>query len=309
LRPAGSWVAVPTPFNSKNEVDFDVFEQIIDFHAVHHSSALLVMGSAGETTMLSMSEKRRIVRELAPYSKGKIPIFFGTTGRTTEDTIMLSQFAESQDADGVLFVIPPYITPPDAAVYDFLRTVIDSVQIPAAVYNNPSRVGVNIEPDVVVKLSEECENFVADKEAVGDVSQISEVLSRANRRLHLLCCDYPGYSILLPTLSLGGHGAANIGGNLIPEEMAAMAKPWESFEDVKRSREVYYRYQPLLKVLYAVTNPIMVKAAYRLLGVRVGVPRKPLPDATPEHFNALRKVAEQLGVLQKYRLDEVPARL
>lgn len=301
LRPCGSWVAIPTPFDSNNQIDFGVFKALVDFHAVHGTSALLVMGSAGETTLLSMDEKKRIIRELAPYSKGRVPIFFGTTCPTTEDTVRLSQFAEAEGADGVLFTVPPYITPPQPAVYEFLKTAISSVRIPAAIYNNPTRVHVNIEPDTIVRLSEECENFVADKEAMGNVSQIAEVLSRANKRLHVLCCDYPGYSILLPTLALGGHGAANIAGNLIPEEMAAMAKPWSSFEDVTRSRELYFTYLPLLKLLYSVTNPVMIKAGYRLLGFPVGVPRKPLPDATPEKLEELRRVMDELGVIAKYK--------
>jgi 4-hydroxy-tetrahydrodipicolinate synthase len=177
---------------------------------------------------------------------------------------------------------------------------MNSVQIATAIYNNPSRVGVNIDPDTIVKLSEECENFVADKEAMEDVSQISEVLERASKRLHVLCCDYPGYSLLMPTLALGGHGAANIGGNLMPEEMAAMAKPWKSFDDVERSRELYFRYQPLFKLLYTVTNPIMIKAGYRILNFSMGIPRKPLPDATPDDFEKLRKVMMGLGIVTKY---------
>jgi 4-hydroxy-tetrahydrodipicolinate synthase len=306
LRPTGSWVALPTPFDSNGKVDFDVFKSIVDFHAKHATSALLAMGSAGETTMLSIDEKRSIIQELAAYSKRKIVIFFGTTCATTEETIKLSQYAEGEDADGVLFVVPPYITPPDEAIYEFFRTVMKSVHIPTAIYNNPSRVGVNIEPDVVVRLSEECENFVADKEAMGNVSQISEVLSRANKRLHLLCCDYPGYSILMPTLALGGHGAANIGGNLIPEEMAIMGKPWESFEDVVKSRQFYFQYQPLLKLLYMVTNPIMIKAGYRLLGFPVGVPRKPVPDATAEDFKELKRIMDEQRIIEKYGRGHPP---
>jgi len=301
LRPIGSWVAVPTPFDPSNKIDFDVFKEMLDFHAKRGSSALLVFGSAGETTMLSIDEKQEVIRELVPYSKGKVPIFFGTTCPTVKDTVMLSQFAEDQGAEGVLFTIPPYITPPQQAVYDFLKTAMDSIGIATAIYNNPSRVGVNIDPDTIVRLSEECGNFVADKEAMGDVSQISEVIMRANKRLHVLCCDYPGYSLLMPTLALGGHGAANIGGNLIPEEMAAMSRPWASFDDVRKSRELYFKYQPLLSLLYTVTNPIMIKAGYRILGFPMGVPRKPLPDSTPEDLEELKRVMDRLGVTDKYR--------
>lgn len=180
------------------EIDFGVFKEIVDFQAAHGTSELLVMGSAGELTMLSFDEKCRIIKEISPYAKRKIPVFFGTTCARLEETIRLAQFAESNDADGVLFVVPLYITPPDEGIYTYLKTVMEGVEIPVAFYNNPSRVGVNVEPDILVRLSQECENFVADKEAMGSLSQIQEVLGRANKRVHVLCCDYPGCAIIMP---------------------------------------------------------------------------------------------------------------
>lgn len=294
-------MAIATPFTGNDEIYFEGFFETIDFQAGHGTSALLVMGSTGESTMLSLDEKREIISRVAPYAKGKIPTFFGTTCPTTKDTINLSRFAEEKGADGVLFVIPPYIRPPQEAVFTYFKTVMQSVSIPTAVYNNPIRVGVNIEPATILRLVEECPNFVADKEAMGNVAQLAEVIGGAQGRIHVLCCDYPAYSITVPTLGLGGHGTANIGGNIIPEEMAQMSQPWKTFDDVQRTRNIFFKYYPLLKLLYSVTNPVAVKAALDILGLPCGKPRLPLPEMAPERKEELRRTMENLGVVEKYR--------
>ncbi|NPV69107.1 MAG: 4-hydroxy-tetrahydrodipicolinate synthase [Firmicutes bacterium] len=302
LRPSGSWVAIATPFTPDDEVAFEGFHETIDFQAGHGTSALLVMGSTGETSMLSIDERREIIKRVAPYAKGKVPTFFGVTCSNTKETIKLARFAEENEADGVLFVIPSYIRPPQEAVFQFFKTVMQSVSIPTAVYNNPIRVGVNIDPATIARLVDECPNFVADKEAMPNVSQLADVLSLTKGKLHVLCCDYPAYSITIPTLGLGGHGTANIGGNIIPEEMAAMSRPWRTFEDVERTREIFFKYYALLKMLYSVTNPVAVKAALGILGLPCGKPRLPLPEMAPDRMAEMRRLMDELGVTEKYKV-------
>ncbi|MDP2858964.1 MAG: 4-hydroxy-tetrahydrodipicolinate synthase [Bacillota bacterium] len=300
LKPSGSWVAIPTPFDAGDSVDYEGFYRIIEFHVKHGTSALLVTGSTGETTLLSMEEKRSIIRRVANYNRSKIPIFFGTTCATTRETISLSRYAEESGADGVLFVVPPYLRPPQEAVFLFLKSAMQSVSVPTAIYNNPARVAVNIDPATIKRLCDECPNFVADKEAMGSVQQLAEVISLTQGRINVLCCDYPAYSIAIPTLGLGGHGTANIGGNIIPEEMAAMSKPWKTFEDVETARRIFFKYYRLVSLLYRVTNPVAVKAAMAILGMPSGKPRLPLPEMEPGRLEELRQVMDELGVIAKY---------
>jgi len=165
---------------------------------------------------LTIEEKRRIVKEVVRMSKGKIPVYFGAGFPSTADTVKFAQFAESEDADGLVFIVPPYLIPPQAAVYEHFATAMKSVKMPVGIYNNPTRVGVNIEPATIEALANLCDNFIVDKEAVPDVRQLVEVKRRLGDRLNLLCCDFPKYSIVIPTLALGGNGLANIGGNIIP---------------------------------------------------------------------------------------------
>ncbi len=302
FKPSGSWVAIPTPFNGTGSIDWRGFKTLIDFQASHGTSALLAMGSAGEVTLLSLEERKEIVKNLCKYGKGKIPIFYGATFPSTRDTINFSQYAESEGADGLVYTVPPYLLPPQTAVADFLVTCMQSVQIPVAIYNNPSRTGISISPDTIEILASKCPNFVADKEAMPSVQQLVEVKRRVGDKIHILCCDFPKYSILLPTLAMGGDGAANIGGNIIPEEMAAMSRPWDSINTLEESRGLYFKYYGLLEALYWLSNPIVIKAGLKLLGLPAGKPRKPYPDLEGEKLLELKDIMNDLGVIEKYSL-------
>jgi 4-hydroxy-tetrahydrodipicolinate synthase len=294
----GSWVALITPFSEDDTVDIGGFERLIDFHVAHGTDGLILCGSTGEPTLLTNTEKHLIFDRVLPYARGKIPVFVGTTCGSTAETVELSTYAQRAGADGVLLIVPPYAQPPQESIYRHMRTVAEAVDLPVAIYNNPGRVGVNIDADTVIRLAE-VPGIVADKEAMGNVGQLAAIMrgTAAHRdRFHLMCCDYPGYGLILPTLAMGGHGTANVAGNVIPAQMAAMSQPWRTFEDVERSRMLYFRYLPLLSMLYAVSNPVPVKAAVALLGLPAGHVRRPLPDMAPDKLRQLDALLVELGV-------------
>ena len=160
---------------------------------------------------------------------------------------------------------------------------------------------VNITPETIIRLAE-FPNIVADKEAMPNISQLAEVLNGASGKINVLCCDAPKFSLIVPTLALGGHGTANVAGNILPREMAEMSKPWSTFEDVERTSTLYSKYTPILKALYSPTNPIAVKAAVSLLGLPAGNPRPPLPALKGEKLEALKELIDKFQHRQKYNL-------
>ena len=100
IYPEGSWVAIVTPFTENNAIDLGVMHDLVDFHAANGTSTLLVLGSTGEPTTLTIEEKKAIIKDMARYCKGKIHAFFGVTHGDTEKTIELARYAQEQDADG-----------------------------------------------------------------------------------------------------------------------------------------------------------------------------------------------------------------
>ncbi|OQB47749.1 MAG: 4-hydroxy-tetrahydrodipicolinate synthase [Firmicutes bacterium ADurb.Bin153] len=300
IKPTGSWVAMPTPFNADDSVDIGGIKVLIERQIKYGTSLLFVLGSCGEVTLLTQDEKKRIVREVIKMTKGRIPVFFNASAPSTSQSVDFARFCEAEGADGVIFTVPPYVLVPQSAAYEHLNTCMQSTKLPCGIYNNPSRIGVLIEPDTIAKLSANNPNFIVDKEAMPNVKQLVEVKRKCGDKVNILCCDYPNYSIVLPTLAVGGNGTANIGGNVIPEEMATISRYWDSYEKMVESRELYFRYFLLLSALYWFSNPIVVKAALRILGLPAGSLRKPYIDLTGQKYDDLASIMKDMGVYDKY---------
>ena len=300
LRPTGSWVAMPTPFSKDNKVDFGAFELLIQRQIKYGTSELFVLGSAGESTLLAVEEKKEIIKKVVAITKGKIPVFFNCSGPHTEASVELAQYCEAEGADGVIFTVPPYVLIPQDAVFAHFDTCMSSMKLPCGIYNNPTRLGVNVNPDTIAKLSEKHPHFVTDKEAMPNVSQLVQVKKLCGDRVNLLCCDFPKYSIVIPTLAVGGNGTANISGNIIPEEVAAFSRPWTSVEIMEESRAGYMKWYDLIGELYRLSNPIVIKAALNILGLPGGHLRKPYLDYSGPHYDALKRMMDEMGVIKKY---------
>ncbi|MDR2860702.1 MAG: dihydrodipicolinate synthase family protein [Elusimicrobiota bacterium] len=303
IRPTGSWVAMPTPFSKDNKIDFGAFKVLIDRQIKYGTSELFILGSAGETTLLSIEEKKEIIKNIVKITKGHIPVFFGCAAPTTEGAVDLAKFCEAEGADGVIFTVPPYVLIPQNAAFTHLDSCMSAINISCGIYNNPSRLGVNIEPETIFELSKLHPNFIADKEAMPYVKQLVDVKRLCGDKLNILCCDFPKYSIIIPTLAIGGNGTANIGGNIIPQEAALYSRPWENMKIIEECRNEYFKWAPLLSELYRLSNPIVIKAALNILGLPGGHLRKPYLDYAGVHYDELKKMLIETGIVAKYGVN------
>ncbi len=303
-KPTGSWVAMPTPFTEDNKIDFKGFETLIERQIKYGTSQLFVLGSCGEVTLLTGEEKKSIVKEVIKMTKGRIPVFFNASAPSTRESVEFAKFAEQEGAEGLIFTVPPYVLIPQTAVYEHLNTCMSSVKIPVGIYNNPSRLGVHVEAETIAELARNNKNFIVDKEAMPNVKQLVQVKRLCGDQINILCCDYPNYSIVLPTLAVGGNGTANIGGNIIPEEVAKFSRPWDTIEKVEEARKEYFKYFPLLQALYWFSNPIVVKAALRVLDLPGGHLRKPYLDLTGKKYDELKNLMIEFGIVEKYGIKK-----
>ena len=291
---------MPTPFTKDNKIDFAGFEVLIKRQIKYGTSQLFILGSAGEVTLLSLEEKREIVKEVIAMTRGKIPVFFSAAALTTEASVDFARYCEEQGADGVIFTIPPYVLISQHAAYVHFDTCMSSVNIPCGIYNNPGRLGVQVMPETIKALSDAHSNFVVDKEAVPSTEQLVQVQRLCRGKVKIMCCDSPYYAIVIPTLGVGGTGTANIGGNIIPEEAALYSRPWTSIQIVEECRESYFKWLPLLQALYTLSNPVVIKAALRILGLPGGHLRKPYEEYSGENLRELESLMEKMGVIEKY---------
>jgi len=270
----GSFVALITPFNKDGSVDFAAFRTLLAFQQEHGTAAVLIMGSTGETSMLSPEEKKRIIIECAKMKTARMPIFFGATGNNTESTIANVHFAKENGADGAILAAPAYICAPEADIERFFLDVADATDLPLGIYNNPPRVKSDLTWEHLLRIFEH-PNYVVHKESTARVGQVAQVLA-AKPDVSVMCCDSPNLGLIVPTMSLGGHGTANMTGNIAPAELATISTPWMSYREAEDFRSTYLRMLPLLHFTYSAINPVAVKSLMKALGLPAGDLRKPL---------------------------------
>ncbi|MBK5960538.1 4-hydroxy-tetrahydrodipicolinate synthase [Rhodoplanes elegans] len=301
---AGSFVALITPFNKDGTVDFAAFRTLLKFHEDNGTAAILIMGSTGETSMLSLEEKKQIIVETAKMKTAKMPIFFGCTGNNTESTIAMVKFAKDSGADGAILAAPAYICAPEDDIERFFLEVADATDLPLGIYNNPPRVKSDLHWDHLLRIFKH-PNYVVHKESTGRVGQVAQVLA-GRPDVSVMCCDSPNLGLVVPTMSLGGHGTANMTGNLAPREIATISTPWKDYTDATNFRETYLRMLPLLHFTYSAINPVAVKSLMKAVGLPAGDLRKPLTGLAADHLARGLRIVSELGLDKTYGFDVKP---
>jgi 4-hydroxy-tetrahydrodipicolinate synthase len=294
----GSFVALITPFNRDGSVDYAAFRTLLKFHADNGTSAILIMGSTGESSMLSQDEKKQIIVETAKMKTARMPIFFGCTGNNTDTTIANVRFAKDNGADGAILAAPAYICAPEADIERFFLDVADATDLPLGIYNNPPRVKSDLNWDHLLRIFKH-PNYVVHKESTGRVGQVAQVLA-GQPTVSVMCCDSPNLGLVVPTMSLGGHGTANMTGNLAPAELATISTPWTSYAEAEGFKNAYLSLLPLLHYTYSAINPVAVKSLMKALGMPAGDLRKPLTGLEGEALAKGVRIIHELGLDKKY---------
>jgi 4-hydroxy-tetrahydrodipicolinate synthase len=298
LKVEGSWPALVTPFTKKDEVNQDILRQIINFHVENKSDGVLLLGSTAEAILLSKDERKIIIDTAIDEANGKIQVLCGVAAISTKDTILNAKYAKNAGVSGGLIVQPPYIKPTQEALYRYFKEVADTVDLPLVIYNNPERCGVNVEPETIARLSR-IENYVALKEAGPNPYGVMRTIELTREKFNVLCCDCAFYALIPIVMALGGKGTSNVTGSLCPREFAELSKPWKTYRDVIKMRELLMRLLPLIRMMYCESNPVPLKAGLKLVGVKVGKPRKPLQELSDKNYLLLKQTMERLGILRE----------
>jgi 4-hydroxy-tetrahydrodipicolinate synthase len=266
------------------------------------------MGSSGEVSMLAPEERHAIVRETMKHRRPEMPQWYGCTGPTTEATIAYVRQAADEGADGAVVAAPAYICAPNADIVRFFLDVADASPIPIGIYNNPPRVKTDLGVEDVLTLAKHPRITVL-KESTARVGQVGQVCAE-KPDVSIMCCCSPNLGLVVPTMSLGGHGTANMTGNIIPAEMAVISTPWgDDGAQALRFRAEYLRCLPMLHFVYSAINPVPVKSLMRAVGLPAGPLRRPLSGLDGAALARGLDLVRDLGLDRRYgyRIDAAVA--
>ena len=286
----GSGVALVTPFDDAG-VNASALRSLVRFHLEEGTDALIVCGSTGEAATMTPDEQREAVEIVATEAAGQVPVVAGCGGSDTAVVTRLAENAESAGADALLLSAPPYNKPPQRGLRAHFKAVIDAGGLPVILYNVPGRTGVPIAPETVAELAED-ERVVGVKEACGDLSQIADLAALVRTRLTIWSGNDDQ---ILPILSLGGQGVISVLGNIAPADTSRMVRAYLD-GDTSTATDLQLRYLPLIRALFAVSNPIPVKTLVGWLGFDVGPLRLPLVPLTEGERSELISAAMDAGL-------------
>ncbi len=284
--------AMVTPYNEDFTVNFSLAEKLANFLVDNGSDSLVVSGTTGESPVLTRQEKLDLFKAVAQAVKGKAKVIAGTGNYCTEETVELTRLAEKTGVDGCLLVVPYYNKPPQEGLKMHFQTVAARTSLPIILYNVPSRTACNLEAETTIELSK-VENIVGVKEASGNLAQIGKIISSTPDNFLVYSGDD---AFTFPILALGGDGVISVASHVAGPQIKEMINLVKA-GNFKEALDIHHRLMPLFKALFIKTNPILTKASVELLGFPVGPPRLPLVKATKEEKEKLKKVMEEVKLI------------
>lgn len=288
----GSIVALITPMHEDGLIDEESLRKLVDFHVEQGTSAIVAVGTTGESATLDAQEHCAVIRRVIELAAGRVPVIAGTGSNSTREAIELTQCAQHAGADAALLVTPYYNKPTQEGLYRHHKAVAEAVAIPQILYNVPGRTACDMLPETVARLAQ-IPNIVGIKEATGDLDRVERLRTLCGEGFDLFSGDdQTGCEFMLQ----GGHGVISVTTNVAPAAMAEMARlALAGQRDEALTADA--RLSHLHRILFVESNPIPVKWAVAEMGLAPRGIRLPLTWLSDERHDELRAALVEAGIL------------
>jgi len=289
----GIGTAIVTPFTEEMEVNYQDLKNIAQMQVEAGTDSIVVLGTTGETPTITLDERKQIVKTVVEEVKGKIPVIVGTGTNSAIDVIKYNKMAEEAGADGLLIVTPYYNKTSQEGLFQSFKLYADYTKLPIIIYNVPSRTGVNMKIDTILRLHDECENIIGIKEAGGDISFVAELMAKKPSTLKVFSGNDDQ---TLSMMALGAEGLISVAGNIIPKDMVNLTHLMLQ-GNIKEAQKYNNRLNQIFNELFIEVNPIPVKYAASLMGICDNSVRLPLVTLSKENEEVIEKTLQDLELL------------
>jgi len=288
----GSMVALVTPMHPDGSVDFERLSQLVEFHIENGTSAIVSMGTTGESATLDEKEHCEVIRRTVEMANGRIPIIAGTGANSTTEAITLTKCAMQAGADACLLVTPYYNKPTQEGLYLHHKLIAETVMVPQILYNVPGRTACDMLPETVARLAK-VSNIVGIKEATGDLTRLTQIRELCGENFDIFSGDdATGTEFMLQ----GGNGVISVTNNIAPKAMSEMCAAALA-GNREKALELNEPLTGLHNDLFVEANPIPVKWALAEMGKIPSGIRLPLTNLSEQYHETLRDAMRQAGVL------------
>jgi 4-hydroxy-tetrahydrodipicolinate synthase len=290
IRLKGMGVAMVTPFDKDNNIDFDALKKLTEFLIDNKTDYLVVQGTTGESPVLSKEEKNKILATVIKINHGRLPIIYGIGGNNTAEIANEIANFNTEGVDAILSVSPFYSKPTQEGVFQHYKTISENSKLPIILYNVPGRTGSNVSAETTVRIAKACKNIVAIKEASGNFEQIMEIIQNKPRDFLVISGDD---ALTMPIIAAGGDGVISVVGNGFPKLFSDMVNAGLN-GNTKESRELHYMILPIIKHLFSEGNPAGIKETLSHLKILSPYVRLPLMNVSEKTKNTIINITKSL---------------
>ena len=288
---SGSMPALVTPFKG-GVVDEEALRALVDWQIESGSTALVPVGTTGESPTLSHAEHKQVVEIVIAQAKGRVPVIAGAGSNNTTEAIDLARHAEQAGADAVLVVTPYYNKPTQEGMYQHFKAVNDAIGLPIIIYNIPPRSVVDMSVDTMARLYE-LKNIAGVKDATGNLARVSQ-------QRHAMGPDFIQLSgedmTALAFMSAGGHGCISVVANVAPKPCADLMNAVLQ-GDYASALKIQDRLVPLHDAIFKEPGLAGAKHGLSVLGRIQEEVRLPLLPVTEPTRKVIRDAMVFAGIL------------
>lgn len=284
----GVGTAIITPFDIDRNVDYGVLRNLVNYQVDSGIDSIIVLGTTGETPVLTSDEKEKIVAAVLETNNKRIPVIVGTGSNNTSEVVKSNALAEKLGADGLLIVNPYYNKGTQESLIKHYEYISERTSLPIMLYNVPYRTGMNLLPDTVVQIAAKCKNIVAVKEACADISQIAKLFSVIPEGFKVFSGNDDQ---ALPIMAMGGEGVISVFANAFPKHIKQIATAFFN-NDLKESQKYSNLYLEMMNLMFVETSPAPLKYIMSLMGLCQNVMRLPMDSVTDKTKIILQQAFE-----------------
>jgi len=292
LKLKGTGVAIVTPFHKYGTIDFNSLKKLIEHLITNNVNYLVVMGTTGESVVLSKDEKNALINFVVEEVDKRVPIVLGIGGNYTQlvkDTILSTNL---EGIDAILSVSPYYNKPQQKGIYLHYKEIAGASPLPIILYNVPGRTNSNISAETTLEIAKNFDNIIGIKEASGDLNQIMKIIKNKPKGFLVISGDD---ILTLPIMAIGGDGAISVTANAFPKEYSEMVSLCLR-RNIKQALELHNKLFDFTNEIFADGSPSGIKAALEILGLCSNNLRLPLVKVNKsiqlklqEHISKLKK--------------------
>jgi len=280
----GTGVAIVTPFRKDGSVDFKSLEKLVNFLINSGVDYLVVLGTTGETPVLTKDEKQAIVNQVIEINNKRVPIVQGLGGNNTMELVNQLQNSSFEGVDALLSVTPYYNKPGQEGLYQHFKAIAQHSHLPIILYNVPGRTGINLTAETTLRLAKDFgKQIIGTKEASANMAQVMDILKDKPAGFKLISGDD---ALAFPLICMGGSGVISVVANAFPKEFSTMVRHILNGEIVD-ARKIHFKMLPVIDLVFAEGSPTGIKAFLDVLGIVPNYLRLPLVTASKELYKKI----------------------